>query len=344
MIRRRRQTEEAEDSTTTAMTDILAGTVGVGSLVTTALMLNQGDPSAATVQTPDLSAVIAEVSGDMAAHAELIKELESDLTESRGEVLQARQDAKDVAINYEQQVKDANESLAENQRELKLAEAKAREQSDKLAKFRQSRKTRVQLILDISGSMGDGIAETRETSTMLAETMPYALTSFEVGIVCHREDTVKQFPLTAISRRRDDAGKSIHSVERFLQQFDPVSGYTQLNKAVDLVLENLGEGDVGHSDVIVICSDVGPGDIDGLNQSQADAIISRLHRWANRPGSIRSVLAIYKPPTGQFVPRDEPRHREFFQAIGSVNDRSRYSNRLASMFPLTFQASFVQED
>lgn len=343
-MKRKRSIESTNDSIAMALSDTLLGTVGIGTITGAALMLNQGKPPTTIDPPSDLSAIIAEVTADMAENATLVADLEGQLSESRTEVLAAKQSTRNTATYYEEELQKSEAASEANSDRWQQAESKAREEANKLARYRKSKRVRVVIVLDTSASMGEGIDESRETLGMLTETMPYALTSFEVGVVCHRKGAVEQQKLTKIVRRKDDNGTSVDAIDGFLEQFVPTGGETRISAAIDLALQDFGQGDGEQSDVLIVCADVGPGDLSGLNNVQAGAITTKLRSWANRPGHNRAVLSIYTPPHPDTTPPDEASHRAFFEALGMVNQRSRFSTRLAAMFPLTFQSSFVQED
>lgn len=343
-MKRRLPMESTEDSSVMVLCDLLLGTVGIAIIIGAALMLNQGDPITKIEPPTDMSVIIAEITEDMAENASMAADLQGQLDESRAEVFVAKESTKNATDYYEEQRKSWEETNDANVKRWQRAEAKARDEANKLAHFRKSKRVRVIFVLDCSGSMEEMISEGRETLKMLMETLPYALTSFEVGVVCHREGSIKQQPLTRIVRRKDDNGESIDAIKQFLDPIVATSGVTRINEAVDLALDDLGKGDGEQSDVVVICADVGPGDLYGLNHAQANALRARLDGWANRSGKNRVVLSIYTPPRPESTPPDEEKHREFFESLGRVNKRSRFSTRLAAMFPLTFQSSFVQGD
>ena len=172
---------------------------------------------------------------------------------------------------------------------------------------------------------------------MLARTLPLALKQVDFGVITFHGETVDEFPLQSLTRKVSNGPTSLESLEAFFSAMKPVSGDTCVERVLTKAMNDLDKGsDQYGSEVLLLCADVGPGDLHGYKKAAGDRVIAQVSRWANQPNRNRRIVAIQ---TG----RDTGDHQPFFEGLGAVNADSAFTTELASMFPLVFQAAFIGE-
>lgn len=328
------------------MPDLLFLTLGLGFIFSMILMINQGVKRQATVkQKVKLESLLSELESKAKKDADKLREHLAELNAERDRDASEREERADAANkfvkhteNIVQEIGEFQDRVRQTENALDKARTQARQLEGKLAKLRDARRVRLIFVVDTTASMADGINEIRSTLKAMSETMPAALTSFEVGVIAYRDGKLDVFSLREFGRD----GAELKNLGEFLDGLEPVNGLTCIDLALKEAIKTLERSQNSGSDIIVLTADVGPGDIrPGYDATAGNALVGVVRRWANVDPESRRFLAFLTAPVIP-DPIYKP-HRPFFERLGSVTDKSRFSTRLASMFPIVFDASFPKE-
>ena len=324
------------DVSSVTMIDILLGFIGSGFLIGLVTLLtpamNEGSNSL------DLTKAVQGYVEELKQTGQIIATLEDEADQARQFAADANKKLQDASQKFATNYAELSTETSKTKLEVKQQKEFANIANSKLESIKKNRKTRMYFVVDDSASMAKGLRSVQGNAKMLARTMPVALTHFEMGVVAFHGNSVEEFGLKRVVAPTEDGGASLKDVNSFLDSLTPTSGVTSVDVALNRAMRALDQGsDEYGAEIIVVISDVGPGDLDGYSAIAGDQVIDRVSKWANKPNRRRRVIAIQ---TG----RDIEGHTPFFEGLGSVNKESTFTTNLASMFPLVVEAAFVHQN
>ena len=333
MKRQTRRTEASESLL--PLVDSLFGLNGAGAVIAFVFLINMGHITPSTA--PNIDNVLNEMLDDLKRQSATVADLRSQTEQAREEAAESQSKLGEEAKRFTSLYESAADAADQANKAAEDSRREADAVNKKLEGVRKNRKTRVIFVLDSSQSMAAGLRSARGNGMMLARTLPLALKHVEFGVITFHGETVDEFPLQVLTRKVSNGPTSLESLEVFFSAMKPVSGDTCVERVLTKAMNDLDQGsDQYGSEVLLLCADVGPGDLHGYERTAGDRVIAKVARWANQPNRNRRIVAIQ---TG----RDTGDHQPFFEGLGSVNADSAFTTELASMFPLVFQAAFVGE-
>ena len=318
--------------------DTMTGFGLVSFLLVMLFMLTQGRSDAPP--SIDVKSQLAAILEQMKSMRKIIKVFERDLDDAKAELANSNNQRRTEAEEFADSMSNAMANQDRLGKQAAEAEAEARDAVDRADAIRKNRATRVMFCTDGSASMADGLNSRRGNAMMFARVMPSAMTQFEMGFLTYRDTELNAFPLRVIKSARHDGGHSLAAVEAYLNNLEPKDGMTCVGRAIDAAIGQLEkDSDEFGAEVLCVIADVGPGDLHGYDRAAGNTVIRQVQRWATFPNRNRRVIAIQTG--GGQTGVDLTQHRPFFAALGEVNTESAFSENLATLFPLVFEASFV---
>lgn len=177
------------------------------------------------------------------------------------------------------------------------------------------------LVVDGSGSMSAGQAETNQTILKIAESLPSLVKSLEIGIAVHRNGMGSQLPVLQIEDVEIDGGVSLRTLRSFLESVQAVGGDAMMQDMLEDGMQNLGKAGVGKRQFMMLVADYvgfGPDSAGDFDVEQKATRVA-LSRWCSQSGTDRRVVAMYSGVAGEM--------EEFFRDIGATNSNSIFSRQ-----------------
>lgn len=266
-----------------------------------------------------------------ATASSLQTQLENVISQASAEAVQHERETQEFAQEIRQLNSDLDSTksdLAQNRRELEKTQAS-------LDKAREAEAVAVSIAVDCTGSMQQAIADLNRSIELIAESMPKALRSFKLGIVCYRDGETIEFPIQEIFRRQDDGGASINELRKFIQQIKAEGGSANIDDGLSGCMRQL-DSQTGARQCLMLLGDVAPGELPNHTPSHVRSMNSDIKSWANDKGRDRRILALY---TGNAASDD----RVFYEELATVNDKCVFGTSTSEMFRLVFEAAFSME-
>lgn len=201
-----------------------------------------------------------------------------------------------------------------------------------IEELRNPKPASVVIAIDASASMGNWIKRLRMAVWCLAEAIP-EVTEFELGIVVYREGIVAEFPLQMIRTSQADGGASRAQLRRFLNGIEDKGGYAAVELAVDRAL-SMTHPVADKRQAFCLLADVGPGETEGSDPSDAMRILSKLRDWGNLSDE-RRIVSLYASDK-------DDEHRPFFEQIGELPNGD-FCDESTAVLRTIFRATFKRD-
>ncbi len=205
------------------------------------------------------------------------------------------------------------EQLAEATEEIEEQSEALEQEISELA----VRSVEIAIVVDKTGSMEQELANLKSAIARLGALLPSITESVRIGVVAYRinengSNATSVYPMTTISKRDEDQGRSVQSLNRFLQQQRHVSGLAPVGQATRAALSMFDSSPnyKGHQ-VFMLLGDVGPYEdsmaavdrISNAGRAKAREMTERISQWVTGKKN-RNIIVL-------FSGRDEIYRREF---------------------------------
>ena len=199
----------------------------------------------------------------------------------------------------------------------------------------------VVFLFDTSASMELQNSRVRRAIGLVGELLP-RVTQLRIGVLTFQQTGYKSFPLQELQRPEADHGLSRAQLAKFLADATVANGLVDV---ADATRRGMAMFDTSAQaplrEVLVLVSDVAPGDVAGISEQDCRRMKQELQAWTQEPGSDRRFLALFGHDPGFINPDYDPaRHRAVYRWLAKM-PQGRFEDQASAVFPVLFETMFA---